>query len=101
MISQRMFSLEVAELNAELKCTTSKMRNQLHICQARDQTRAFVVRVGVKSSLAWMMNKRKFGAGRGFPPRGKGLSSRSPPPDKRSKRDNAGDAIQGELVRYN
>ena len=53
---------------------------------------------GCKSARAGMMNKRKFGTGRGFPPRGKGLSSRSPPPEKRSRRDNTGNASQGEFV---
>lgn len=43
------------------------------------------------------MNKRKFGTGRGFTARGKGVSSRSPPPEKRSKRDNTGSTSQGEL----
>ena len=43
------------------------------------------------------MNKRKFGAGRGFSVRGKGPVSRSPP-EKRSRRDNIGNSSQGNIL---
>ena len=57
-------------------------RDYLHIWEAR----VYCVK----------MNKRKFGAGRGFSVRGKGPASRSPP-EKRSRRDNVGNSSQGNV----